>query len=304
MFKTSKVFVFIVNNIQTYSELCKPKVVLMLLITATVGMQLASTNFIDVKLILIANLGIGLAASSAAVINHLVDVNIDAIMIRTQGRPIVAGKVSNNNALFFALSLATTSMVLLTYYVNTLTAILTLLGIVGYAGIYTLYLKHRTSQNIVIGGLSGALPPLLGWTSVTGEIEIGGIVLLLIIFIWTPAHFWPLAIDRIEDYKKANVPMLPVTHGIPYTKNCIIIYTLALLPVSLLPYFIDLIGEIYLVSAILLGAWFLYSVLQLKYKPASGAAIKSFYVSIYYLLGLFSAMLIDHFYRLYLTLIL
>ena len=301
MAKTSKVVSLSINNIQNYWGLCKPKVVLMLLITATVGMQLASANFIDIKLLLIANLGIGLAASSAAVINHLVDVNIDALMVRTQGRPIVSGKVSNINALFFALSLATTSMILLTFYVNTLTAVLTLFGIVGYAGVYTMYLKHRTSQNIVIGGLSGALPPLLGWTSVTNQIDTGGLVLLLIIFIWTPAHFWPLAIDRIEDYKKAKVPMLPVTHGIPHTKNCIIIYTLVLLPVSLLPYFINMSGNIYLVSAILLGLWFLYSVLQLKYKPVSRSAMQSFYVSIYYLLGLISALLLDHFYRIFLT---
>lgn len=301
MFKTSHKIIFSINNIQHYWALCKPKVVLMLLITATVGMQLSSTHFIDIKLLLIANLGIGLAASSAAVINHLVDVNIDALMIRTQARPIVSGKVSNNNAMIFAFLLATTSMILLTFYVNTLTAVLTLFGIVGYAGVYTMYLKHRTSQNIVIGGLSGALPPLLGWTSVTNQVDLGGLVLLLIIFIWTPAHFWPLAIDRIEDYKKAKVPMLPVTHGIAYTKNCIIIYTLVLLPVSLLPYFINMSGNIYLVSAILLGIWFLYSVLQLKYKPVSGSAMQSFYVSIYYLLGLFSAMLVDHYHSLYLT---
>lgn len=301
MYKTSKIIIFSINNIQHYWVLCKPKVVLMLLITATVGMQLASTDFIEIKLLLIANLGIGLAASSAAVINHLVDANIDALMIRTQSRPIVSGKVSNINALFFALSLATTSLILLTYYVNSLTAMLTLFGIVGYAGIYSMYLKHKTSQNIVIGGLSGALPPLLGWTSVTNQVDMGGLVLLLIIFIWTPAHFWPLAIDRIDDYRKAKVPMLPVTHGIAYTKNSIIIYTLILIPTSMLPYFISMSGNIYLVSAILLGIWFLYSVLQLKYQPDAKSAMHSFYVSIYYLLGLFSAMLVDHYYSLYLV---
>jgi len=281
-------------NWRDYLRLCKPKVVLLLLITALVGMLLTSPKSSDIALMAIATLGIGLVASAAAVVNHLVDVNIDGKMARTRSRPLVSGRLSSAQAAVFSLLMALSGLWLLTVYVNPLTAILTLAGLFGYAVIYTIYLKHSTPQNIVWGGLAGALPPLLGWTSMTNNIASEGIILMLIIFFWTPAHFWPLAIDRIDDYKKANVPMLPVIHGIEYTKNSIIAYTLILNLVSWLPYLTGMSGLSYLIAAIVLGCWFLYFTLQLKFKPEKKTAITTFYVSIVYLFLLFLALVIDH----------
>ncbi|MFT4871495.1 MAG: protoheme IX farnesyltransferase, partial [Colwellia sp.] len=199
---------------QDYLALCKPKVVLMILITAMVGMYLASAQSFDIKLMFIANVAIGFAASAAAVINHVVDVNIDAKMQRTQWRPLVKQCISNKQALIFSAALVFSSMFLLLKYVNLLTTLLTLVGFIGYAVLYTCFLKHKTPQNIVYGGFAGAIPPLLGWTSITNSIDLEPLLLTLIIFLWTPAHFWPLAIDRIEDYRLAKVPMLPVVKGI------------------------------------------------------------------------------------------
>ncbi len=277
-----------------YLTLCKPKVVALLLITAWVGMVLAQPAPVLNLQMLIASIGIAFAASSAAVINHLVDIAIDEKMDRTKRRPLANGRMSRSHALIFSLGLGLSSMWLLVTYINLLTAILTLAGLIGYAGIYTMYLKHSTSQNIVFGGLAGALPPLLGWTSITNSIEIEALILVLIIFIWTPPHFWPLAIDRINDYKKANVPMLPVTHGIAHTKNCIIVYSMLLYGVSLLPYFYGMSSVIYLSSALLLGGYFLFFTFKLKFAPQQKSAIKTFYVSIIYLLLLFIALLVDH----------
>ncbi|WNC70495.1 heme o synthase [Thalassotalea psychrophila] len=287
-----------------YFEMCKPKVVLMLLITAFVGMQLTpnlsqDTSINRLSIMFIALIGIGFAASAAAIINHLVDVNIDSKMVRTHKRPMVVGSVNSNVAKLLATVLAFTSMTLLIVYVNALTALLTFAGLIGYAFIYSLYLKHTTPQNIVIGGLSGALPPLLGWTAMTNEITLNGIVLLAIIFFWTPAHFWALAIDRIEDYKKAKVPMLPVVKGIPYTKNCVIVYTLLTILVSYIPVITGMSGYIYSMFTAGLSAWFLYSAVKLKFFPNSSSAIKCFYVSIYYLLGLFMALLVDHYWFIF-----
>lgn len=274
--------------------LCKPKVVLLLLITALVGMLLTSPEVNDVALMVIAIIGIGLVASAAAVVNHLVDVKIDAKMHRTRSRPLVSGRIIISQAVTFSLFMAISGLWLLTFYVNVLTAILTFAGLFGYAFVYTIYLKHKTPQNIVWGGLAGALPPLLGWTSMTNTIGSEGVILTFIIFVWTPAHFWPLAIDRIEDYKKANVPMLPVTHGIDYTKNSIIFYTLLLNVVSWLPYIAGMSGLSYLITAIICGSWFLYFTLQLKFNPQQKTAIKTFYVSIIYLFVLFIALVVDH----------
>lgn len=276
-----------------YLTLCKPKVVLMILITAMVGMYLASEHSFDIKLMLIANVAIGFAASAAVVINHVLDVNIDAKMQRTQWRPLVNQRISNKQALFFAGSLATSSMFLLLYYINTLTAVLTLTGFIGYALLYTCFLKHKTPQNIVYGGFAGAIPPLLGWTSITNNISAGPLLLTLIIFLWTPAHFWPLAIERLDDYRQANVPMLPVIKGVDYTKTCIVNYTFATIIVSVLPYFFHYSGEFYLSLVILLGLWFAYYTIQLKMTVNNQLALKTFHVSIYYLIALFIALLLE-----------
>ncbi|NQY50470.1 MAG: protoheme IX farnesyltransferase [Colwellia sp.] len=278
---------------QDYLTLCKPKVVLMILITAMVGMYLASAQKFDIKLIIISTIAIGFAASAAAVINHVVDVNIDAKMQRTQWRPLVKQRIGNKQALFFAASLVSSSMFLLLNYINLLTALLTLVGFIGYALIYTCFLKHRTPQNIVYGGFAGAIPPLLGWTSITNNIALEPLLLTLIIFLWTPAHFWPLAIDRLEDYRRAKVPMLPVIKGVNYTKTCVVFYTLATIIASVLPYFFHYSGELYLSLVLLLGLWFGYYAIQLKVAVDNQLALKTFYVSIYYLIALFIALLLD-----------
>jgi len=278
-----------------YLALCKTKVVLMIVITAMVGMYLASKQSFDIPVMVIASIAIGLAASAAAVINHVVDVNIDAKMQRTQWRPLVKQRISNKQALFFAASLATTSMLLLLIYINLLTALLTLVGFIGYAWVYSCYLKHKTPQNIVYGGFAGAIPPLLGWTSITNTIALEPVLLTLIIFLWTPAHFWPLAIDRLDDYRQAKVPMLPVVKGVNYTKNCIVIYTLATMVASLLPYFYDYAGNIYLCIVLVLNLWFGFYAIKLKMSDNTLLAMITFRVSIYYLMALFMALLLDHF---------
>ena len=278
-----------------YLALCKPKVVALLLITAVVGMHLATPGLVPFDLLIPGIVGIACAACAAAAINHVVDQRIDAIMHRTHGRPMPQGRMSQSRAITFAALLAGTSMAILMAFVNPLTAALTLVGLVGYAFVYSIYLKHATPQNIVIGGLSGALPPLLGWTCVTNSIDREAILLVLIIFTWTPAHFWPLAIHRYEDYRKARVPMLPVTHGIEFTKSSVVFYTVALIVISLLPFVIGMSGLLYLISAVVLGGWFLYWTLVLKFRPLPSTAIRTFVVSIYYLFGLFMALMVDHY---------
>lgn len=278
-----------------YLELCKPKVVALLLITAVVGMHLATPGLVALEILIPGTLGIACAACAAAVVNHVVDEKIDAVMDRTQARPMPQGQMTMPRAIALAAVLAIASMTILVVFVNLLTAVLTLVGLVGYAFVYSIYLKHATPQNIVIGGLSGALPPLLGWTCVTNSVDREAVLLVLIVFTWTPAHFWPLAIDRCEDYKNAKVPMLPVTHGIEFTKSSVIFYTVALILISLLPFVIGMSGPMYLISAIGLGAWFLYYTLVLKFRPQPKTAIKTFVVSIYYLFGLFMALMIDHY---------
>lgn len=286
------------TNWRHYLQLCKPKVVLLLLITAVVGMLLANPGWQDLPVMVAATVGIAGAAAAAAVLNHLADSRIDRVMQRTRYRPLVRGALTASQALRFAILLTVAALNLLWWVVNPLTAILTCIGLIGYAVVYTRFLKYRTSQNIVLGGLSGALPPLLGWTSVSNQMSVEPLLLVLIIFVWTPAHFWPLAIDRLDDYRRARVPMLPVTHGVAYTRDAIVGYTLLLLPVSVLPVCIGMSGGLYLLSALLLGGWFLHSAIVLRLYPDRQSAMRTFYVSIYYLFGLFSALLVDHLWRL------
>lgn len=280
---------------RAYYELCKPRVVALMLITVVVGMLLATPTMVPWRVFVFGIIGIGLTAASGAAINHLVDRRIDAMMRRTQGRPIPSGKISPGIAIIFALLLAVVGLSLLVCFVNTLTAVLTFLSLVGYALIYTVFLKRATPQNIVIGGLAGATPPLLGWTAVTGQMDYGGLLLLLIIFVWTPPHFWALAIHRVEEYAKANIPMLPVTHGIAFTKLNILLYTILLVVISVLPFVVAMSGLIYLIGALILGAGFLYWAIRLKYSSDPKVAIQTFRYSIIYLMVLFVVLLMDHY---------
>lgn len=282
---------------RAYYELCKPRVVALMLITTIVGMLLATPGMVPWPIFVFGLVGIGLTAASGAVINHLVDRHIDAIMRRTQGRPLPTGKVSLPIAIIFAFVLATTGLSLLIFFVNLLTAVLTFLSLVGYALIYTVFLKRATPQNIVIGGLAGAMPPLLGWTAVTGHLDYGGLLLVLIIFIWTPPHFWALAIYRVDEYAKAQIPMLPVTHGIAFTKLNILLYTILLVVISVLPFVVEMSGLVYLIGALILGTIFLYWAIKLKYSDDPKIAMKTFSYSIVYLMLLFVVLLVDHYVR-------
>lgn len=283
-----------------YLELTKPKVVLLILITAVVGMFMATPGMVPWNILIIATVGIGFAASGAAVVNHIVDQKIDAIMARTLNRPIATGKINNSHAIIFAAVLSISSMLMLYFYINTLTAILTFFGLVGYAFVYTMYLKRATPQNIVIGGLSGAIPPLLGWTAVDGyggDIHPHALLLVLIVFVWTPPHFWALAIFRRDEYAKANIPMLPVTHGIDFTKTSIILYTILLMFAGLLPYLTHMSGLVYLISSSVLGFIFLAYAIKLKLSDERKIAMDTFKYSINYLLLMFVALLVDHYFR-------
>jgi len=283
------------STIKNYYELCKPNVVLMMLITALVGSLLASKTLAPLSLIAFAMLGIGLCASSAAAINQIIDRKADANMNRTENRPIPQGEVSPINASIFAFILASLGAVILVIYVNTLTALLTLASLIGYAFVYTVYLKRATPQNIVIGGLAGAAPPLLGWTAVTNSVDPNSLLLVLIIFAWTPPHFWALAIHRREDYAKENIPMLPVTHGVQFTKLQIILYTIILILVSLLPFVVLMSGVLYLISSLILGAIFLYYSVRLYFDQDNEYAFPTFVYSIYYIFLIFAALLVDHY---------
>jgi protoheme IX farnesyltransferase len=285
------------STCQDYYELTKPKVVLLLLLTALVGMCLASDSWISWKILIAGLTGIGFLSSAAAVVNHVVDREIDGKMARTFNRPVVKGKVSPQKALFFAGLLTVAGYVILELWVNRLTAVLTLAGLLGYAVVYTMYLKRATPQNIVIGGLAGAIPPLLGWTAVTGEVHAHALLLVLIVFIWTPPHFWALAIHREKDYAKAKVPMLPVTHGIDFTKTSILLYTVLLCVVCLLPYLIGMSGLIYLIGSTLLNAGFLYYAWKLKFTATEQTAMQTFKFSIIHLMVLFVVLLVDHYVR-------
>ncbi len=278
-----------------YLELTKPKVVVLMLITSLVGMFLATRAGVPWTVLVFGNLGIGLCAGGAAVVNHVVDRRIDAVMARTHKRPIAEGRISPLAALTFALLLAVLGQAVLLAFTNPLTAWLTLASLLGYAVIYTGFLKRATPQNIVIGGLAGAAPPLLGWVAATGQVSAEPLLLVLIIFAWTPPHFWALAIHRKEEYAKADIPMLPVTHGEQYTKVHILLYTFALLAVSLLPFVIHMSGLLYLLCALGLGARFLQWAWVLYRGVQPHAAINTFKYSIYYLFLLFIALLVDHY---------
>lgn len=278
-----------------YLTLCKPKVILVMLATAWVGMHLATHTFVPWNILLFGTLGIAFTGSSAAIINHLVDRHIDAKMIRTARRPLVNHRISIPKAMILSAVLGITGLLILIFLVNPLTALLTFLTFLGYAVFYTLFLKHRTPQNIVIGGIAGAMPPLLGWTAVSNEISAFAWLLVLIIFAWTPPHFWALAIYRRDDYQKANIPMLPNTHGIAFTKLCVVLYTILLFAITLLPYATKMSGHLYLVAAIILGILFLKKTLLLYRSDTMATAIQTFGFSILYLLLLFLALLIDHY---------
>ncbi|MEM0909585.1 MAG: heme o synthase [Pseudomonadota bacterium] len=278
-----------------YYELTKPRVVMLLLLTALVGMCLATPDWIDLQILFAGIIGIGALSSAAAVINHVVDHKIDSLMARTFNRPVAKGKVSPKRALTFSFILAVGGFAALAFYVNMLTAWLTLASLVGYAVIYTMYLKRATPQNIVIGGLAGAAPPLLGWTAVTGEVHAYGLLLVLIIFTWTPPHFWALAIHRERDYANAEIPMLPNTHGISFTKTCVLLYTILLFLVCILPYLIGMSGTIYLMGALMLNTWFIVMALKLKFWPKPTTAMDTFKFSILHLMLLFIVLMVDHY---------
>lgn len=282
-------------NWRDYLELTKPKVVLLMLITSLVGMFLATRAGVPWTVLVFGNLGIGLCAGAAAAVNHVVDRRIDSIMARTHKRPVTAGRVTVPAALGFALLLAVAGQALLLAFTNELTAWLTLASLLGYAVLYTGFLKRATPQNIVIGGLAGAAPPLLGWVAATGHLSAEPLLLVLIIFAWTPPHFWALAIHRKEEYAKADIPMLPVTHGEHYTKVHILLYTAAMLAVTLLPYAIHMSGPLYLVAALLLGGRFMFWAWVLYRDSRPHAAINTFKYSIWYLFLLFIALLVDHY---------
>ncbi|NNE59598.1 MAG: protoheme IX farnesyltransferase [Woeseia sp.] len=285
-----------------YYELTKPRVVTLIIFTAVVGMFLATPGWPGSMALIFGTLGIGLAASSAAVINHVLDARIDEKMMRTRSRPMPQGKMTERQAFSFAAALCIASMAMLTLLVNALTAILTFASLIGYAVVYTAYLKRATPQNIVIGGAAGAAPPVLGWTAVTGEIHSDALLLFLIIFIWTPPHFWALAIARKEDYQKADIPMLPVTHGNTFTRQYILLYTVLLVLVTIMPYLTGMSGLIYLAAALALGGMFLYHVLRLRVDEGLELPMRVFRFSIDYLMWLFAALLVDHYFIVRLSL--
>ena len=281
--------------IKNYYELCKPNVVLMMLLCALVGIILASDTLLPLIEILVPLVGIGLCSGSAAAINQIIDREADAEMARTDKRPIPQGEISVTNASIFAFVIGLLGVLILVYFVNSLTAILTIFALGGYAFIYTIFLKRATPQNIVIGGLAGAAPPLLGWASVTNTIEPNALILVLIIFIWTPPHFWALAIYRKDDYAKQSIPMLPVTHGVAFTKLQIVLYTIILFLVSLFPYIVLMSGAVYLISAIILSSLFLFYSVRLYLSDDDKYAMQTFWFSIYYIFLIFIALIIDHF---------
>lgn len=281
--------------IRQYYELCKPNVVFLIVFTAIVGMVLAVPGWPPLLRCAIATIGIGLAAASAAAINHLIDRRADAVMARTRHRPLPSGYLSIRKVAVFATLLGVCGIGLLFWQVNALTAWLTLLSLIGYAVIYTVFLKRATPQNIVIGGAAGAAPPILGWAAVTGEVGAPAYLLFLIIFAWTPPHFWALAIYRRHDYEAVDIPMLPVTHGVQYTRWHILFYTLILVIITIIPYLIGMSGLFYLGGALVLGAGFTYYAIRLLIEDSEKLSMQVFGYSIIYLLALFGFLLVDHY---------
>lgn len=279
-----------------YIELCKPRVVALMVLTAFVAMLLASpSGMVSWQILLFGLLGITFASCAGGVVNQLVDRHIDAKMARTSGRPLPSGRVNTTNAILMAALLTACSMIILLRYINTTTAVLSFFALIGYAVIYTMFLKRLTPQNIVIGGLAGAMPPLLGWSAVTGGIDGSGLLLVLIIFTWTPPHFWALAIHRHREYAKINMPMLPVTHGLQYTRLNVLLYTLLMIGSTYMPFIINMSGLIYLVGITVLNGIFLHHAIQLFRNKEPRYALKTFHFSIVYLMMLFVLLLVDHF---------
>jgi heme o synthase len=280
---------------RSFYELTKPRVVMLIVFTSIVGTLLASSGMPPLDALIFGNLGVGLAAASAAVINHVLDERIDAQMSRTKRRPLPTGKMSARAALTFAFALCALSMLVLFLFVNVLTAVLTFASLIGYAVIYTVWLKRATSQNIVIGGAAGAAPPVLGWAAVTNSIDPNALLLFLIVFVWTPPHFWALAIARKDEYAKVGIPMLPVTHGVAFTRLQVLLYTVLLVAVTLMPFVTGMSGLIYLAAALVLNAMFLWHAFQLKVSDRAHLPMKVFRFSITYLMWLFAALLVDHY---------
>lgn len=278
-----------------YKELTKPNVVLLMILTSAIGMFMAVPGMVPLHVLVLGNLGIALCAGAAATVNHLVDQRIDQRMSRTYKRPVAQGRIGTGQAAAFALLTGGLGMAILLIWVNALTAWLTLASLVGYAFVYTMFLKRATPQNIVIGGLAGAAPPLLGWTAVTGEIHGHALLLVLIIFAWTPPHFWALAIHRREEYAAVDIPMLPVTHGVAFTKLHILLYTVIMFLITLLPYATRMSGPLYLLGAVVLGGGFLYWAIELLRGKNVNAPMETFRYSIIYLMALFVVMLVDHY---------
>ena len=279
---------------QDYLTLCKPRVVLLMLLCALVGMLLATPGMVPWDILVFGNLGIALVAASAAAMNHLMDARVDAVMARTRNRPVAQGRVSGAQGAVFVALTGLVGLVILAWLVNPLTALLNLTSWIGYGLIYTLYLKRATPQNIVIGGLFGAAPPLFGWTAVTGTIDGGALLLVLIIFAWTPPHFWALAIDRVDEYREVAIPMLPVTHGEQYTKLHILLYTVILILISVMPFVIGMSNILYLAVALVLGGVFLFHCVRML-KDRDQAPIQTFRFSIVYLMLLFIGLVVDHY---------
>ncbi len=285
------------HRLNEYYELCKPRVVMLIVFTAIIGMFLAVPGLPPLDKLFWGSLGITLQAASAAAVNQLIDRNIDARMARTCGRPLVTGTLSVAESVVFAAAIGIAGFAVLWLWVNPLPACLPLATLVGYAGIYPPYLKRATPQNIVIGGAAGAAPPVLGWAAITGTVHPHALLLFLIIFTWTPPHFWALAIERHKEYAEVDVPMLPVTHGVEYTRLQVLLYTVLLLVVSVLPFVFGMSGLIYLAGALLLGAVFLYYAVLLKWKPRPGLPMRTFGYSIVYLMGIFTLLFADHYIR-------
>jgi len=283
------------STARRYLELCKPKVVLLIVFTAVVGMFLAVPGWPPLGALLAGTTGIALAAASAAAINHLLDQRIDAVMARTRNRPLPRGQLGVNQVLIFATTLGVLSMVLLTVWVNMLTAVLTFLSLIGYAIVYTVWLKRATPQNIVIGGAAGAAPPVLGWTAVTGSVDHNALILFLIIYVWTPPHFWALAIHRRQDYAAVDIPMLPVTHGVHFTRWHIFFYTVLLVLVTTMPYLTGMSSLFYLAGTTVLNLGFLWYAFRLLRENDERLPMQTFGYSIIYLMVLFAFLLTDHY---------
>jgi len=288
----------ILNLTREFIMLTKPRVNLLIMFTAIVGMLLAHDGTLNLEIIFFASLGIGLAASAAAIINQVIDQKIDSIMDRTKSRPLVQGNIKASHAVVFALFLSTSSLFILYIFVNLLTAVLTFISIIIYSLIYSVYLKNLNSQNIVIGGIAGAMPPLLGWTSVTNQIDAFPLVLFLIIFLWTPPHFWALAVYKYDDYLKADVPMLPITHGKNFARLHIFLYSILLFCITLFPYLLGFSGLIYLIGSFTFGLKFVIDSYLLMALKTDKRAIDLFKYSISYLAILFGALLLDHYWFL------